>query len=283
MKVYPFKIPKPKDERLIVQIDKDVIFYNRLHQHEEIQISLIVSGNGKLLVGDSIHSFSKGDIFVIGGNLPHLFQSVATIDDAHMISVFCTETTYGKGFFNIPDFADIQSFFKLAKSGFKVLSNQSKIATLLHQISQEEKLNRFITFLQLLDAFNYTNQESLTTFISSKEISSNEGERLQVIFDFLFNNFQKPIQLKEVSDMAFMTPTAFCRFFKQRTNKTFFEFLIELRVAHACQLLTTDHEIKINEISDICGFNTISNFNKKFKKIKGLTPTEYKKQQKIVP
>jgi AraC-like DNA-binding protein len=79
--------------------------------------------------------------------------------------------------------------------------------------------------------------------------------------------------------MAFMTPNAFCRFFKQRTNKTFFQFLIELRVEHACQLLGSKRELNINLISDLSGFNSISNFNKKFKKIKGVTPSKY--QQSI--
>ena len=74
-----------------------------------------------------------------------------------------------------------------------------------------------------------------------------------------------------------MTPNAFCRFFKQRTNKTFFQFLIELRVEHACQLLSSKRELNINLISDLSGFNSISNFNKKFKKIKGVTPTKYQR------
>ena len=59
MKVYPFKIPKPVDEHLIVQIDKEPIFYNRLHQHEEIQISFIKKGSGSLIVGDSINTYNK--------------------------------------------------------------------------------------------------------------------------------------------------------------------------------------------------------------------------------
>ena len=95
MKVYPFKIPKPVDAYLIVQIDKEPIFYNRLHQHEEIQISHIINGSGKLLVGDSIHQFGKGDTYVIGSNLPHIFKSVKEESDAHMLSVFFRKALLG--------------------------------------------------------------------------------------------------------------------------------------------------------------------------------------------
>ncbi|MDP5061572.1 MAG: AraC family transcriptional regulator [Maribacter sp.] len=277
MKVFPFKIPKPIDEHLIVQIDKEPIFYNRLHQHEEIQISYIINGNGKLLVGDSVQQFSAGDIYVIGSNLPHVFKSIAGDEDAHMLTVFFTDSTFGEEFFNLPYFKDLQNFFINAASGFKVKSNKNQLTHQLLALQSQHKLKRFTSFLELLEQLSKAATEPLSRFIYAKTLSSNEGERLQEIFDFVFKNFQHPIVLDDISKMAYMTPNAFCRFFKQRTNKTFFQFLIELRVEHACQLLNSKKELNINMISDLSGFNSISNFNKKFKKIKGLTPTQYQK------
>jgi len=276
MKVFPFKIPQPVDEHLIVQIDREPIFYNRLHQHEEIQISHIINGTGKLLVGDSIHQFSKGDIYVIGSNLPHIFKSIPGKKDAHMVTVFFTEKTFGPDFFKLPYFKELKFFFLNASSGFKVISSQKNIAEQILKLSSQLKLERFVSFLHLLGQMSKVETEPLSKFIYSKNISSIEGERLQEIFDFVFQNFQQPISLVEISNMAYMTPNAFCRFFKQRTNKTFFQFLIELRVEHACQLLTSKKELNINLVSDESGFNSISNFNKKFKKIKGITPTQYR-------
>ena len=277
MKVFPFKIPKPIDEHLIVQIDKEPIFYNRLHQHEEIQISYIINGSGKLLVGDSIHPFSAGDIFVIGSNLPHVFKSIAGNEDAHMLTVFFTDSTFGAHFFQLPYFKDLKSFFINAISGFKVMSNKKQLTQQILALQSLQKLQRFTSFLELLEQLSKAATEPLSKFIYAKTLSSNEGERLQEIFDFVFKNFQQPILLDDISKMAYMTPNAFCRFFKQRTNKTFFQFLIELRVEHACQLLNSKKDLNINMISDLSGFNSISNFNKKFKKIKGLTPTQYQK------
>ncbi|WP_300022033.1 AraC family transcriptional regulator [uncultured Maribacter sp.] len=280
MKVFPFKIPKPLDERLLVQVDKEPLFYNRLHQHEEIQISHIVNGNGKLLVGDSIHQFTTGDIYVIGSNLPHVFKSIEGHQNAHMISVFFTETSFGTDFFNLPYLTDTNTFFSNAKSGFKITSNQTQIAEKLLKIRSEQNLKLFICFLELLKDISSASKKPLSTFIYSKTLSSTEGERLQDIFDFVFKNFQQPISLDEIAKMACMTQNAFCRFFKQRTDKTFFQFLIELRVAHACQLLISNKELTVNMIAELSGFNSISNFNKKFKKIKGITPTQY--QQSIL-
>ncbi|APQ18350.1 AraC family transcriptional regulator [Maribacter hydrothermalis] len=275
MKVYPFKIPKPIDEHLIVQIDKEPIFYNRLHQHEEIQISCILNGTGKLLVGDSIHQFSTGDLFVIGSNLPHIFKSIQGETDAHMVTVFFTAKTFGEDFFKLPYFNELDIFFRKSIAGFKVISNTKNICEQLIKISSEQKLARFISFLKLIEHISLETTEPLSKFIYNKTLSTNEGERLQIVFDYVFKNFQNPIALAEVAKMAFMTPNAFCRFFKERTNKTFFEFLIELRIEHACQLLNFKKELNINLVSDRSGFNSISNFNKKFKKIKGITPTQY--------
>ncbi|MEP2281383.1 AraC family transcriptional regulator [Maribacter sp.] len=275
MKIFPFKIPKPLDEHLIVQVDKEPIFYNRLHQHEEIQISYIINGKGKLLVGDSIHQFSTGDIFVIASNLPHVFKSIQEQQDAHMLSVFFTKNSFGTNFFELPYLKDLDSFIISSSGGFKVTSNKKHIAQQLLEIKSQQKLKLFISFLELLEELSKANKEPLSKFIYSKTLSSTDGERLQDIFDFVFKNFQQPISLDEIAKMAYMTPNAFCRFFKQRTDKTFFQFLIELRVAHACQLLISNKELNINMIAERSGFNSISNFNKKFKKIKGITPTQY--------
>tara|TARA_R110002167_G_scaffold10747_6_gene48588 strand:- start:2830 stop:3675 length:846 start_codon:yes stop_codon:yes gene_type:complete len=275
MKVYPFKIPKPVDEHLIVQIDKEPIFYNRLHQHEEIQISHIINGNGKLLVGDSVHQFSAGDTYVIGSNLPHIFKSIPQEKDAHMVTVFFTDKSFGSDFFMLPYFKDLKQFFLNATTGFKVITNKEIIAQQLIELQSQNRLKRFILFLELLENLSQISTEPLSSFIYSKTLSVNEGERLQEIFDFVLKNFQQSISLDEISKMAFMTPNAFCKFFKQRTNKTFFQFLIELRIEHACQLLSSKKELNINLVSDMSGFNSISNFNKKFKKLKGITPTQY--------
>ena len=276
MKVYPFEIPKPLLENLIVQEDRVPLFYGQLHQHAEIQLSLIVSGRGKLIVGDSVHQFNKHDFFIIGPHIPHLFNNEKTDEDAHMVSLFFTDKTFGKNFFELPDLEEIKPFFEIAKEGFQVFPKVDTINKLMLRISQSDKLDRFLCFFKLLRQLCAVEKRTLTRFQYPKKIGSSQGKRMQTIFEYTIQNFQKEIDLDTASDLVHMTPNAFCRFFKQHTNKTFFQFLIELRIEHACQLLVrNDDQLSILEISEKSGFTSISNFNRQFKRLKGLIPSHY--------
>lgn len=282
MKVFPFNIPKPLNENLVVQVDQGSIFYNKLHQHEEIQIAYIVGGQGKLIISDSIHPYSEGDIFVIGSNIPHLFKSMEQTDcNSHMVSLFFTENTFGAHFVEIPELETVQRFFHKTESGFKPLTKKAAMGRLMLKLPTASKFSRYILFLKLIKKLCNCETMELTNFIYPKQISNNDGERMQIVFDFVINNFQKDITLEQVSNLIFMTPNAFCRFFKHRTNKTFFKYLIELRIEHACQLLRNNPDSSIAQISDKCGFNSISNFNRKFKELKKVVPSNYLQKELV--
>lgn len=281
MKIYPFEIPKPVGGTLIVQVDKELVFFDKLHQHEEIQISLLVKGNGKLIVGDSIHSYSAGDLIVINGKIPHLFQSSPSDEPSHMVSLFFTYKSFGPDFFNIPDLEQTKTFFDKSNTGFKVSQDNIKARELIKTIPTLDTFSRLLAFLQLLKTIGQGSVTVLTDFVHPKSLSANEGKRLQDVLNYVMNNFDKDIKLNTVANLAFMTPNAFCRFFKQRTNKTFFQFLIELRIAHACQLLSSNKDMDINQIAENSGFRSISNFNRKFKELKNTTPSSYLRMRQI--
>lgn len=282
LKVYPFKIPKPSDERLIVQIDNEKVFYDKLHQHEEIQLSYIVKGNGNLIVGNSIHAYKPGDFFMVGSNLPHLFKSKRSVNGSHMVSVFFTKDTLGSHFFEIPDLQPLKSLLKLSQGGLSLQSNKKEAAILMQRIKAENKLERVITFLQLLRILSQAETKTMSRFVYPKTISANEGRRLQIVYNHVMEHFHEDLQLKAVAQLAFMTPNAFCRFFKLRTNKTFFEFLLDVRIAHSCQELQKNRKMGIALIAHSSGFNSISNFNRTFKKIKNCTPSEYRESSNTI-
>ena len=275
MKVYPFSIPKPGGDRLIVQVDQTPMFYDRLHQHEEIQISYLVKGKGKLIIGDSIHPYSEGDLFVIGKNCPHVFQSSENGDTSHMISLFFTENSFGEDFFGIPEMEALAPFFVNSAIGFQILSNKKAIRNLFLKLPELDKFSRFLRFLGVLKKVVGADMKQLTGFTFPKKLPQDQGNRMGLVFEYVMNNFQRDISLESIASLAFMTPPAFCRFFKRHTNKTFFQFLIELRIEHSCQLLTATTPLPISEISELSGFRSISNFNRMFKKLKGCTPREY--------
>ena len=98
------------------------------------------------------------------------------------------------------------------------------------------------------------------------------------IFEFTLQNFDNTITLNQVADVANMTPNAFCRYFKQRTNKTYINFLLDIRIGNACKLLSKKTDLSIAEVSYKSGFNNLTNFNRKFRSIKGITPSAFRKR-----
>ncbi|OOG71765.1 AraC family transcriptional regulator [Flavobacterium sp. A45] len=278
MKVFPFKITKTGAESIIYQEDRELMFYNKLHQHEETQISYIEKGEGTLLVGDTITQYQKGDILVIGSNLPHVFRSDTNSEESSvMISLFFTNNSFGKDFFELPTFKTIQPFFENCKNGFIIKDCPKKIIKCFKKNKTENELDRFIIFLETIKNLNQADKTPLSSYIYEKKITDNEGKRMQNVFEYVMNNYQKNISLEEIASIANMTKNAFCRYFRVRTNKSFFQFLIEIRIEHAGKLLSKKNELSVLEIAELCGFNNISNFNRKFKEIKNSSPLQYRK------
>ncbi|MCF7561254.1 AraC family transcriptional regulator [Sabulilitoribacter multivorans] len=278
MKVLPFKIPKPDSDSLIFQVDKDIKFYDKLHQHEEIQISFVVEGEGTLLVGDRVNYYKKGDVLVIGGNLPHVFKSdLNASEQSYMLSLFFTESSFGDHFFYLEELKEIKPLFKKAIHGFKVLSRNKLLADYFSKLHKVSKLERFIILLEILKICTYAKSVNLSSFQYNKKYTDNEGERMRNIFEYTMNHFEKDISLQTIADVANMTKNAFCKYFKKRTNKTYFQFLNELRIENACKLLIKNQDLSIAYIAEQSGFNNISNFNRQFKFIKKHSPSKYRK------
>ncbi len=281
MKVFPFKIPKPEHKGLIYQEDHEYLFYDKLHQHEEIQISYILNGEGSLVVGDTITSYKTDDAFVIGSNVPHVFRSEPKTEErSKMLSLFFTENSFGKDFFKLDDFTEIASFFERAPHGMKLSPIPSEIKSFFLLLKTAPKQQRFILLLQIIDQISKTKSISIASYINPKQYSDNEGQRLRMIFEFTINNYHMPITLDRISEVASMTKNAFCRYFKTRTNKTYFQFLNEVRIENASRLLLNNQHISIVEVAYLSGFNNLSNFNRKFKTIKGITPSGLRNSNK---
>lgn len=282
MKVLPFKIPKPEQDAIVFQIDDDEAFYDKLHQHEEIQLSFIVRGEGTLIVGDAINHYVEGDIFVIGSHLPHVFKSDTAISNGSlMFTLFFSKSSFGPHFFELEELKALQPFFKRSKHGFKVTSKQNAVKALFFQLENASKLNRFLILFQLLKLISTTNYKSLSSFVYDKKFTDNEGSRMRNVFEYTMDHFKSEITLDTVAEVANMTKNAFCKYFKKRTSKTYFSFLNELRIEFASKLLISNKESTIAEIAELSGYNNLSNFNRQFHAIKQQSPSEYKKNNRL--
>lgn len=279
MKVLPFKIPKPEKEALVYQEDHERVFYDQLHQHEEIQISYIVEGSGSLIVGDTINNFDKDDVLVIGENIPHVFRSdTSNTSESSMYTLFFTRNSFGKDFFTLTDLNNTTAFFKDAAYGVKVLSNKKKIIKLFNKLKHQTKIERIASLLKIINIIIHSEKQPLSSFVYRKKYTDDEGKRMRAVFEHAMEHYDEAISLETVAEKANMSKNAFCRYFKKRTNKTFFQFLIEIRIENSCKLLYNNKELPISSISELCGFQNIANFNRKFKELKGITPSQYRSQ-----
>lgn len=280
MKVFPFKIPKPENDTLVVQEDRVPILYDKLHQHQEIQISLIKKGEGSFIIGDQVGEFFEEDIYIIGENLPHVFHNDPSDGEVHMISLFFMKTSYGDDFFKLPEFQSLDPVFQASAFGIQLRKPPVSLIEMIEKMTLNSKIDRFISFMEILKTISKGSLKTLSSSIHNKSYDEEEGKRLRDIFEFSLNNYDQNISLIQVAEIANMTPNAFCRYFKQRTNKTYINFLIDIRIGNACKLLTKKTDLSIAEISYKSGFNNLTNFNRKFKSIKGITPSEFRKKTK---
>ncbi|AXP82192.1 HTH-type transcriptional repressor of iron proteins A [Mariniflexile rhizosphaerae] len=277
MKVLPFKIPKPENEALVYQEEHLSVLYDQFHQHSEIQISYVEQGAGTLLVGDTISDFMPNDILVLGGYVPHVFRSDINFSEiTDVYTLFFDKNSFGKDFFGLADFESFHDFFNQSDYGIRVLSRKKKLIKQFHKLKYQNKVQRIATLIKIIDHIIKAEKIALSSFVYKKKYTDDEGKRMNDVFNYAMENYSEPITLEEISEIANMSKNAFCRYFKKRTNKTFFQFLIEIRIENACKLIHNYPDYSISYISEQCGFQNTANFNRKFKEIKGVTPSHYR-------
>lgn len=267
------------------------IYINRIHKpylgqnwhfHEEYELIYFLKGQGMRIVGDHISNFRAGELVLVGQWLPHLWRN----DEANtkegiadFIVIKFAERLKGIDLFSLPELSGIRQLLKKSAQGL-LFSEQTahKFHTNFIKLSKSHAGEKFICFLELLQLLSGEQDYSLLAsegFTLPKEVYSEN--RLQKVINYIFDNYIHEITLDEIAGIAFMTPPAFCRFFKGRTNKTFFGFLNEFRINKACQLLISG-EIPVKEICYDVGFRSLTNFNRTFKKIKEVTPSDYRER-----
>lgn len=267
----------------IMKVDEPY-FFPSWHFHPELEIMLVLAGTGIRFVGDSIERFFPGDLVFYGSNIPHLYRSDKEYygKNSSQISkakvVYFKEDFLGSNFWELPDISPIKKLFSLANQGIKFKGEtRNKIINYIHNLDDKKGgVERIIDLLTVLKAMAETTEYDLLSSISfTKNIGKNECERMNKVYQFIMDNYAENPSLGEISKIANMSPTAFCRYFKVHTNKTYTQFLNEVKVGNACKLLL-DNELSISQICFEIGFNNFPHFNTQFKKFTGLTPKQYK-------
>jgi len=277
-----FKVPRLLEETVRVEFWDLPYFYDPIHFHQECQITYILEGKGMIIVGNKIGNFEERDLFFIGKNIPHVlrhedsyYQDNSTLH-AKAISIFFLESTFRRIFKEIPETHGLDNLLNQSKFGIRVCPEEAmKIAPVIKRINNEKGVNKLLSFLAILNMIAKCKRMELISTTIPDVYGKDENNKLNKVFCYIMSHFQENIRLEDVADIVSMTPTAFCRFFKMRTNKTFSSFLIDVRINQACKLLS-DGNSNVMETYIACGYNNSSNFHRHFKRNTGYTPREFK-------
>ncbi|WP_091890986.1 AraC family transcriptional regulator [Polaribacter sp. KT25b] len=254
------------------------------HYHPEFELLYISKSNGIRFVGDSVAPFFPGDLVLVGSYIPHLWRNdpsyyeKSSKKEVKTIVTKFTKDFLGDGFFNKTEFYEISKLLDACKFG---LSFGKEISKTLHKdiidLPKISSTEQHIKLLSILHKLSLVEEKDRVILSSSdmRQTTTESSERIDTVLKYISDNYSKSIALDDISNVACMTTNSFCRFFKKMTNKSFTQFLNEIRIRNASRILVQEN-IPVSEVCYIVGFNSITNFNKQFKQIMGATPKKFR-------
>ena len=251
------------------------------HYHAQYELLYISQSVGIRFVGDSVSQFFPGDLVLVGPYLPHLWRNDVSYykDDTSKVKTIILKFTkdfIGDGTFNNPEFSDINQMLEQSKFG---VSFGKGVSENLHNeligIIELTPAEQSIKLLDMLCRLSMTDDKVLLSSSDMRQYTTKNSDRLDDVIKYISDNYTGNISLDDVADIACMTTNSFCRFFKKMTNKSFVQFLNEVRIRNASRLLVQEH-LPVSEICDVVGYKTITNFNRQFKQIMGTTPIGFR-------
>lgn len=274
------KSPIPENHALIAKVLEQPFFDPNWHFHPEYQLFMVLEGSGTRFVGDHVKQFKKGEITFSGPNLPHLWRSDQDENNvAKGIVVYFGGNLISKNLMQKEEMIQLRQLFKRSFRGMDITgATAKKVGTMLKKLTQHNGFDRVLALLQIINLLAKSKEYTLLASSGyTNSLKEGDTDRMNKVYAYVMKHFNEKISVSELAALTNMTPTSFSRYFKSHANKTFSEFLCEIRIGHACKLLID----KNRNSSQACyesGFHTLSNFNRQFKTVMKRTPTEYQKE-----
>ena len=275
--------PLTEDDFFIVLNHYNAKFDFPVHFHPEFELNMVLNSQGKRIIGDSIQDYNELDLVLIGPNTPHAWTGLPEPSNAQVVTIqfhsdFLSEKMLGRKLM-LP----IREMLEKANRG--VLFSDETASYLKERIlklSESQDFDSILSFLSILfDLSISRNQRILVTPSYVGHFNTSKSRRIEKVNDYIQLNIHQNIKIKEVADLVNMSETAFSHFFKKCTQRSFSDYITDMRAGYAArQLMET--EKNISEICYDCGFNNISNFNRIFKKKLGVTPSDFRSQQRLI-
>ncbi|KIO76764.1 transcriptional regulator [Pedobacter lusitanus] len=280
-------ISSPLKKNIYIKDVDEPVLISSLHFHDLCELVWIRESYGKRIVGDNVDDFESGDLVLMGPNLPHIWHNDTVFHTGETTLRAKASVIYFPVDFLVSLSDDtstiilVQNFLNKTKRGLKFYGD-TKIQIINHirQIKNSSGLKKLAIFLSVIDIMTASDEyEPITSDAFEISLNENDTKRIHDIYIYLMENFKSDIFLKDVAQIANLTPNAFCRFFKKHTRKSFSRFLNELRIAHACKLLP-DKNLSVTNICYQCGYQNLTNFNKFFRLIMDCNPSMYRNRFK---
>ena len=253
----------------------------RWHYHDEYELHLITSTSGKLFVGDWIGPFQAGQLVLTGPRLPHNWVSLdlpeGGVAQRDLVIQFSHEPLV-RASENIPELAEVLPLLERAKHGIEFFGLSDTAEAHWHKVKGSRGLKRFTAFCDFLADLAACTDYRL---LSSVQLQSNDDDaeldQINALVSRITEHLADEHSVTALATELGMSESRFSRFFRKATGNTFTDFVNRVRISRACQLLM-DTDQQITHICCEVGFNNVANFNRRFLEIRGMTPSEFRKQ-----
>lgn len=280
-----FKSTKSKKRvALTVERINERHFEQNWHYHNEFELIYYLKGSGRRVVGDHLDEFRDNDLVLVGGGLPHLWKNDDVVEKKGLDVIILKFDIRHEGFslLSLLDFQGIKDLLRRAQRGISFSDNDAlALRETLLKMTNADMVMQITLLLQVLHSLSKSADSNM---LASTEFTlrnnNSEEQRLSRIMDYVTTNYTNPITLEDISKEASMTPNSLCRFFKTKTDRTIFQYLNEIRIGKACELLINGN-LSISEICFETGFNSLTSFNRIFKDIKNESPRDFKRKYKV--
>jgi AraC-like DNA-binding protein len=284
---------KAVEKRLPLEADKSFSVFSEVakffpvpwHFHPEFELVSVINSTGRRIVGDHIGYFDESDLVLMGPLLPHVwvndpvYLSGNAGQNAQAIVIHFVEKFNGENFQSIPEIQACKTFLDLAQYGMVIKGTaRIRINALLKKMVFMNGLQRLSALFSIFDILSTSTDYDLLASPGyvRKTPQLKCSDRFSKVTEYIMRNFDRDISLTEIASIANMGVTSFCNFFKDNYRRTFIDYLNDIRIGHACKLLS-EKDDNIVEVAYECGYNSLANFNRQFKKIKRMNPSEFRK------
>lgn len=247
------------------------------HYHPEYELTYIVNGKGRRLIGDHHEYFESGDLILIGPGLPHTWVSDSSMKEQCEAVVIQFSVDFIERFTDLDELHHIKKLLSYSKQGLSFIQNKStSLKESIKQLPTKDGIEKVTALLHILNELT----KSKNTFLASslyQPLKGTENEkRINLVCNYIQTHATENLTIHKVAALIYLSPSAFCKFFKRVTGKTFSDYVNDVRIANVCNdLIASDKQIA--EIAYQNGFETMTYFNRIFLKKQKMRPSDYRK------